>query len=168
MRQQVCLDACTLFATTRKNPGATGNSLGPSPGDYLFSAAFGKRAKAAASEAKAGGPETGSEAKSKAMVTARETEVLTKEGKADIQGLRGVVLRIAESVPGTAWRGGQWRRVSYPSWRTFVRSATGPRELMQVKQEKGVYFVLSIDFCLLVWFGLVLSLFLIAGFHIRV
>lgn len=67
----------------------------------------------------------------------KEAEALTKEGKADIQGLKGSVLKIAEAVPGSAWRGGQWRRVSYPSWRTFVRSAIGPRELMQVSSVVG-------------------------------
>lgn len=68
----------------------------------------------------------------------KEAEALTKEGKADIQGLKGAVLKIAEAVPGSAWRGGQWRRVSYPSWRTFVRSAIGPRELMQVRASWGL------------------------------
>ena len=65
-------------------------------------------------------------------VTPPEAEGLVKSGKADVLGLRGAILAIAEAVPEKAWRSGQWRRVSYPAWRAFVMVATGPRELMQV------------------------------------
>lgn len=67
----------------------------------------------------------------------REPEAQAKEGKVDVSGLRSAVLQVAEAVPEKAWKTGQWRRVSYPAWRAFVLVATGPRELMQVRDFGG-------------------------------
>lgn len=147
---QVCLGSCVLFASLRRNAGSSssgssgasgGSSLGsggsasssqrPSQADHVFAAGAPVKKPKGANELQGSGGARSGGRKAPFM---GEAEALTKEGKADIQGLRGAVLKVAESVPVSAWRAGQWLKISYPAWRAFVRSATGPRELMQVRR----------------------------------
>lgn len=110
--------------------GPHSSSQRANPADHVFAAGAPAKRPKGASEGTAGG---GSRSGAKRASALGEAEGLTKEGRADIQGLRGAVLRVAESVPVSAWRNDQWLTISYPAWRAFVRSATGPRDLMQVR-----------------------------------
>lgn len=143
---QVCLGSCVLYATLRRQgaPGgaASATAHGSTSGEQVVPA--GKRSAKASPAVKAGGGVSKSEGGKKRgkgkvkeeAVSSKVTEAegLVKDGRADISGLKGAVLRIAECVPEKAWRAGHWRRVSYPAWRAFIHVATGPRELMQVRR----------------------------------